>query len=488
MLAVVLGAAYVVLRQRQVWGDGFLLLRLLTDEGRAWWQGWMHPGYVPVASLARRLGPFGLPFDDLTLASSLPAAVAAAASFLFARAMGAGRAASVLAALLLAVAPGTAHVATLIEVHALHAAAVACGLCVSTLAASRGSWTLFTRVHGLAFLPVAVTHLTGPTLVPGWIAIGWWLARRHHPTRIGGAATRRFVAVQLAAAGAACVLAAAWSHLSFRGPDQHRGLDTIFANVLTAGQRIDLRYLLDDWFLPLLWVWLPLAAVLLWAPFASSRTVRSTAGLGAAWLALPVVAFTAWGVTNYGGYLAGSQALFTLLVASFAGLGERRWLRTTLSGLLVVLLPLQAHAGYREVTEYRAVHEAFRRAERIAALEQALPNGGVVVGLDVLHQPASIELPLITDVDVWRGVLPAFESGAPVDRWLAIVDHWLDVEVLAQPGPHVLDRSYRFYAPARGGLAEFVRTFERAVEARFEVEPFDVDGWPLARLEPVAGE
>lgn len=482
VLGVVFAAVFFGLLQRRLWGDGHSLFELAVFEDRPWWFTWLHPLYLPLGRILVALDPFGRPFDALGLLSAVPGAAAIGLSFYFARQLGASRAGALVGALLIGAAPASVRFATLVEVHALHGFAVALALVLLVAWAPRWSARGLLVLQTALFALICSTHLTAPTLAPGWIAFVIWVAARNHPSLVEGRAwwrTAILAGIGTVIAFAAVALVAEWTY--FRStPEGLAATSASFIGATTGGSRWP--YVRSDWTTPLGLALIPLGVVILgiWrspqaAGLRSKRHGVAIAGL--LWL-IPVFAFyTYWGMPNEGGYMAGSLVVLVALIA----LIEQTPLGRVGVLSAAALIPFVAWQSFADATAWKDVHALARRDDRIAALRVALPAGGLVVSFDPLHTPATIELPNVREFDVLFAVQGLALTGRNPKQIAQEIPVWLDVRVGDQSG--VIDASYRVFAAQAGPYAEIVAAFETAIQERFHVTPVPGVDWPLFAFE-----
>lgn len=486
-LAVLLGAAvavvFALLAQGRLWGDGYPLFELAVFEPRPWWFTWVHAAYLPLARLAVLLDPFGRPFEAMGLVSSVPAGAAVGLSFVLARQFGAPRGAALLAALLAGTVPAAARFATLIELHTLHGFAVAACLVAVTALAPRLSSRGFVGALVLLFLPIAATHLSAPTLGPGWLAFGWLLARRHHPQLVQG--NRLFHFAALVTVGTALVFAAVVATVQFTFHSLVEGttVGTAADLVFFPGGGFTLDFLWSDWVLSLSFAGLLLAALFALA-LAPRRPLsdegRAVVRVGLVWWLGPLLFFSAWGMPNEGGYAVASLPVAALVLSRAFELPRNR---VVLAGA-VLLLFLQCAYSYRDITAWKELHRFAKRDQRIEALAAALPKGGTVLSFDPLHQPAHIDLVGVREIDLLYLIRRAQLDGQPEAAILDEVTSWLDGAVLQGQAPRVFDVSYRTWPLEGTGFETLVAPIEAAIAKRFQPVPIEGSGWPLVRLEP----
>lgn len=169
-LAVCLSACaallYLATLQDWYYGDASQLVHDFAqgiEDGRL--EIWMHVLYTPAAFLVELALPGYQPVLALKLLSALAAAIALGGAFLLARFFGVTRRSALASAVLLSVTPAFWFFATMIEVHALHAAAVAVCACITVYAPWRKPM-LAVVLSCVAFPLVYLTHRSGLLLGP----------------------------------------------------------------------------------------------------------------------------------------------------------------------------------------------------------------------------------------------------------------------------------------------------------------------------------
>ncbi|MBI1381612.1 MAG: hypothetical protein GC161_11070 [Planctomycetaceae bacterium] len=487
MCAAFLGAAaavvFALLAQGRLWGDGYPLFELAVFEPRPWWFTWVHAAYLPLARLAVLLDPFGQPFKAMGLVSSVPAGAAVGLGFLLARQFGAPRMSALLAALLAGTVPAAARFATLIELHALHGFAVAACLVAITALAPRLTSRGFVWALVLLFLPIAATHLSAPTLGPGWLAFGWLLARHHHPELVRGPNLFRFAGI--VALGTALVFAVVVATVQFTFHSLVEGttVGTAADLVFFPGGGFSLDFLWSDWVLSLSFAGALLAVLFALAVVPRgplSREGRAVVRVGLVWWLGPLVFFSAWGMPNEGGYAVASLPVAALVLSRAFELPRARVVLATAALLLVA----QCAHSYRDITAWRELHRFAKRPQRIEALAAALPEGGTVLSFDPLHQPAHIELNRVREVDLLYLIRRAQLDGHSEAEIVREVARWLDGAVRHGRAPRLFDVSYRSLPLEGTGFESLVEPLESAISSRFRPVPIDSPLWPLVRLEP----
>ncbi len=494
-LALAAAAAFLLacLHQERLWDDGYHLYELCRRDGLPWWFTWHHPGYLPVARLLLALGPLGHPFHDVSLASSLPAGGAVGAVYLLARRLGVGALGAFAGALLLASSPALVFFGTLIELHALHAFAVAAGLLVVERAARRASRRTFPLWAAAAFLPAALTHLSAVTLGPGWLAFALHVRRRSADAGRGRPEPHMALAARLAPglalAFGAAVLAA---HLTYQRHIGRDGVGGSLAILAEFGEGLSAAYLHSEWWAPAPGLWLALGLGGLAALTPAGKNLLGPAGraqllLVALWLLPPFLFFAGWGVVTEGGYLAGSLPVLALGATRSADLA-RVAPRAAAVALWLVLadgFALGLRASTHALLEPRTELAAPERQARLSAIRAALPEGGLLLGLDPWHQPADIPFADVREIDLLFLAMKDLGEGSPLPDVLERLASAANSAVAAaerRGEPAVLDLAWRLVPLPPGDLANLATALDTRLTTDFHLTPFEAGGLPFAHL------
>lgn len=480
VLAAGVFAIYAATAQGRLWGDGPGMLELLEWEGRPAWRTWAHPGHTPIALFLAWVAPLERAHDAYVLASSVPAALGAGACYLIARLFGAGRAASVSGALLVALSPVLWFFSTVLEVHATHTGTVALCLLASLVSAERRG---FVAVHAVLFFVVCLSHLTAVTLVPLWALFGVLASRRVGRTTPW---MSRELVVHGVLAGAAYLLAYGVAHLTYHrfAAEDPRGTSVV-GLVLETVESFSFAYLRDDWIEPLSWALVPCALLaLLWVVPRTRRALdprlRDFLFASAIGAAFPFVFFVLWSLPNDGGYTAALLPILAVAVALFPSAVPAPAARLGATCVLALLLVPQVVAGRAEVAHHAREFERFKGPQRVEAFRGVLPEGGLVIGMDTLGRPLGWDIDGAEQID-----LILVLRGLPDDELQAKIGEVLDTRVVDHPGPIFVDMNYRAWLTPGGPMNDLITAFETEVLARFEHRVVTGQGWPMARLLPI---
>ncbi len=486
LLALGLFALYAAFRQDRLWNDAFVILDICAWPEHPWYFTWNHFLYLPLVRFLAWVSPLGHTFADAALASSLPAAAAAGVVVLAARAAGASLGGAVIAALLVSLAPATAVFATLIELHAVHFLGVAIAVLFLVRSAGRVSARAFEWRAVLWFAPIALTHLSAPTLGPGWLALGTWLAWRHYGEHARG---RRFWGFALRIAGGTAlvfgVVLGLLNFTLFREADTGSVAHALWV-IENHGAGFSWDYFLGDWVLPLGPVWLLLIALGLLSvlrPLRARLRPDTAALVAIAWigLVLPFLFFSAWGVDNQGGYLAGSLPLLALALARASDL----WPQKPRVGEFVALalVVFTAALAHLSVTGWSTPELEARVAARTAAVRAALPEGGVLIGFHIDEEhPADVYLASVRELNLLQRLQMHVAAGEAPELIAARLDDQLLRRVVPFDGPVAIEPTFLVLPLEPGPAKEIADAFRARLLEHFEMVPLDGVEPPMARL------
>jgi hypothetical protein len=210
---------FVVARQDTLHGTDWRWLVLWLQEPGAVHP--THPGYLPLArSWCLLLSPLGLPVHTALAAfSACGAAVGVAGVHRASWWLTGDRAFARAAAALCALVPAWLHFATVVELHAPFAGAMAWAAVVAVRhrCAPRSDGAAWTATGagvctGIATGAATLLHATGHLLVAGVVA-GWWLAARAERTRLPWSRVVAFALAHAAVWGGGFALVRATGHL-----------------------------------------------------------------------------------------------------------------------------------------------------------------------------------------------------------------------------------------------------------------------------------
>jgi hypothetical protein len=490
LLLLLAAGLYWSTRQEWLWNDGFGLVARLAWSPEAIWP---HPGYLPTVRALGWLWPTSWPYAALLAASWLPGAALVAGLYLLARTR-LERGPAALLCLALMLSPLLWFFATTIEVHALHGAAVALGLGLLLVLPWR-SPRLALALAALCFVPAAATHLMAVLLIPGWLALSLWLAQTQGP------GVRRAPFAGLLAALFTIELLVLWNSDAdwWRASDWPAGtqagalaplhaLSGIWAQIQRDAQPLRLAWLKEDLLSPLGWVYGPLLWLLVLAGMARAcgRGVAGASTRPWLWLVLPLLVVTAvWGVPNRGGYLMGVlPGLLVLAAQGYAELSARtRWL-PALAPLCLLSSGWPAHG---EVLAWRETYDQEDRQERARAAAEALGGRGLLVSLDPRHQPIGFDQAGILEFQAAEQFIDGFQAGLSPEPLAERISS--EIEHLYGTGFDSVAIDARWFGTAvPPELEAYVRAFNHALRARFELRPIASPTWPLLRIEGLRPE
>jgi hypothetical protein len=459
---------YAATLQQRMTGDGASLSNYFFFPGAG--ADYPHLLYVPATKLAGVLLGW-IPSSDPILApkllSAICVALGCAATVLIARALGAGRAGSVFAALLVGVSPHAWFFGTTVEVHALHFAIVAwCG--VATLLAPWDRPGLATLSTALLVPLLFLSHQTGALLGLGWVGLAQvGCARRGVPLPLGRLLLG--VAVPYAAAMVGALLLVGWVQTGTLALST--GAQGDYIGSFYTGQRL-LRAVVEGWLVPLgLLIPLGLFGFLRRPPVPWSR-----AAVGA--LLVPQLLFVlAWGVLERGGYFLSTSPFAAGLGVCAIGTLGRGGLALRVCAVLALVLQ-----GYGARDLIRAFDTGYEPAARVAHVEASLGDGARILSA----HPAAPRIELYTDaateLPLGPGIADAFTRGVSPEASAELSEVLL--AGLLQEGPLALDLSYRgdFERPETDERAPYLDALERLLADRFVTRLHDHPSWPLLEI------
>lgn len=384
LIGVLASLAFAAGFQRWVYGDGpqlidaFLFLRTL----------WMHVLYIPVVhALAGILGSLD-PLAPLRAASFLGGGAGVAGTYLLARWFGASPWRAVFAAALAGATPAIVFFSTTIEVHALHFGAVS--LCAHALL--RAPWKRFgpSVLLAIALVPVLyLTHKSAALLAPGWLAL-------HARERATGIATGQrellLLGGAIAAAFVASMIFGAWLV-----PERNSIAETL--NFVERFQQGVSPEFLREAIVVGLGFMTPLAAIGLLRTSARERLVFAA-------ILVPVLGFFTWyGEATRGGYFVSILPFLAVLAA--------RALPATKLAVPVALASLagQGLLSWIQVASYQQRFSEEDRSLRAKVVRSAIGESGIVVSFEPTHQPLTLDLPDVREINVRGDFMKTAASG-----------------------------------------------------------------------------
>jgi hypothetical protein len=385
-LGVLASVTFAAGFQRWVYGDGpqlidaFLFLRRL----------WMHVLYIPVVRLlAGGLGRLD-PLAPLRAASFLGGGAGVAGTYLLARWFGASPWRAVFAASLAGATPALVFFSTTIEVHALHFGAVS--LCACALLRAPSKRFAPSVLLAIALVPVLyLTHKSAVLLAPGWLA----LALHARERAIGTATEHRELLLlggAIASAFVASMMFAAWLV-----PDRNTIVETLdFVDRFQQG--ISPEFLREAIVLGLGFL-TPLAAIGFLRTSGRERLVFAA-------ILVPVLSFFTWyGEATRGGYFASILPFLAVLAA--------RALPPTRMAVPVALVALagQHLLAWIQVDSYQERFSEEDRSLRAEAVRAAIGESGVIVSFEPTHQPLTLDLPRVREINVRGDFMKTALSG-----------------------------------------------------------------------------
>lgn len=467
-LAVGLAALYALTFQERQFGDGSPITRDFLDTLESGGV-WTHALYFPAARVLWRLLEPANPVNGLKLVSLMGGACGGAAVYLLARAFDTDRFRALVAALLLAVSPAWWFFATTIEVLGLHLFCVAlCALLV--LLAPWQRPVLATCLAALALPLVFQSHKSGLFLGPGFVALSQvGRLRRGLPPL-----SWRALLLGVGPVFLASFVFAAWLSARMLG---HRLSDLVRES---SGFVAGYHALGEGFVFVSLWG-LPLGAVgpLALAALALRRTRGWQALAVAAWSALPLVFFCAWGVSERGGYALSTAVLLVVAaVSAFDGrsrAGRAAW---------IALVAAQAALGLHELRSWDAPEWGRDNRARALAVERAIGPRGTLVSLNLRFQEIEADLPGMREINLYPLLRDCVDEQVEGERFAAEVVEL--VRAARAAGPVALEFSFEANFAGRPE-ATYLEALHREVEREYSLRSVPDPRWPLFVVSAAAG-
>lgn len=336
---------------------------------------WFHVLYLPVAKLLVGLG--AMPDRALLLVSALATGLLVGCAHASAFVVTGRRGVALATSLAVALCPGVARHATFVEVHALHAAAVAS--VVLAVVAAHGRERLVPWLVGAGAAVTVLTHRSAALVAPA-LALVATAALQQHATANAFRRASLGTGLGLLLGYVADELL----HRAFGGPPL---LESLF-QVRNASNAPSLGHAFHELVVPLGALWLGAFGF-----GGSARPLLRLAPLAALLgHGVPVVLSA---IPTQGGYCLGAAPLlalgFALLLAQCRA---TRW-RVLFAAAVVWSLVGAASAFTDPVRRELA---AVRR-QRLDLVRSSLPNGGTVFGFEPRRQHVEGALPAVTEVD-----------------------------------------------------------------------------------------
>jgi len=487
VLFVCASAILIPLQQRELWGDGWGLYRLLENPSVPWWRLHYHAAYLPIARILGWIASPSIPLTGWTLASSLPVAAGLMLNFWSLRLLRVPRPLAFWIAILAGLTPAMVMFGTLLEVHGLQFAGASAAILASILALRVATVSKVIVAHAAAFLCASLTHATSPVLIPGWAS--WctlliFRERRHTDPKPNEVTVwfKSAIGASIAVAIAAAVVELSWDK-SRSGSSSLSVMSRIVAIALDSGAS---RRFFEEWILVYGWALVPLfilgiLTALAWARGNTAVMSKRVALMWLVWMAVPTSILNIWSVPNLGGY----SASLVPMVAIGIGLAikplttprtQARWTLLFLTASVLQVLH-SAQAVERRSAAFNArVPAVFEEAVR------ALPEGGTLITL------------LPTDYSIgafkpgWRqaNVTLLMEQN-PTGEFLRAPRGWVIKEVVRFGGPVALDRRFvDFVLPPGTAIAEQKEAFLATLDKYYDFASIDKTNPNVVILRPNA--
>jgi hypothetical protein len=472
LLAVaLLCALYAATFQVRTYGDAPLLVqfyrRYLEGQGQ-----WGHVLYLPSArALLWLLSPESY-VDSLRFLSGLSGALAGGCALLLARLWGASRPAACAGALLFALAPGPWFFATTVEVHTLHAACVGACALVTLLAPWRRG--LLAALMVAATIPLLFfSHQSGILLGPGFVMLSGWARER--------SGARPFTRVELWLVIAPLYLAAFLGAIAIAAGSLGNSLFGFLggtnATIVTFERGFELYGAGEGWVQPLGLI----TPLVLWAVLA--RRVRGPQLAALAMLVVPSFSFfVLWGVPERGGYAMPSALFLAAAGAAAFDVPKRaRW------ALPMLAIAIQAALAWTMIRSFDEPYWRERNELRRVAVDEALPDGGELISINVHNQFIDFQLRSVNEVSLYDVFAIAVHEGVAPERFVERSEPILS-PLLASTRGMALDLEGRnFIAEKAPHLLPYADALEAWLHERCEFEPTLASPHTIVRLRRRSG-
>jgi len=448
LLALALFAGALLL-YRVSWRETFfddgpwLAAAVGRDDGTLWY----HVLVVPLARAVRDAIGATNGVVPLQIVSSVAGAITVVAIFALARWWGlAPRAAGVLAALF-AVSPALWYQASLVELHALHAAAVSLATVVVVHVPwqRRGAAAFATCVAACAIAAaVAVlAHRTSAVLGLGWLVLSAIASRRAGVVR----PLAQWVFVVGPVYLAAVASAYRYGQVLFGAPSDgsatQRPLD-VFEDHFGATDR--LTTLVVDWLLH----WPAIVVLAAVGVVAAHERRREIAALVVSGVLPLLVLFTAMSVPSRGGYALSTTPFVALAAAAGLAVVARRLRPLRVVSFVGAALVVHVAIGAAFVFDAEERAEGALGVARAREVAELLPSGGTLLACDASEQLVCARLPQIRELPLTR----AMPRVGDAERQMEILRPMLLAVVAAEPGRVVWDRIWRTTLPEESTIDE----------------------------------
>jgi hypothetical protein len=353
---------------------------------------WYHLGYAWLARLVEFVlaGPFGLTVrGTLELLSALAAGAAVGLCFVTLRRLDFTTPIAVFGTALLATTAGFLNHGTQIEVHTVQLCTSWLGLCIMARAGrlDLGRLFLFALLAGLV---VSLGHQTGPLLFPGLVLTCIWTANSctthaERAKRFGVAVTAFLITL----------LASRWltSHLS--PVENLKELSDFLGATARVTKAPTVTFVAVE-----LFATLGLLALAVFWILQTKLTRMPQAWLGLVLVIFPWAFFIGFGERTEGGYFIGSSMGCVILACLLMmGLRSQKSGKRT-AAIASIALPIGSLviAGNYVAATYADKNE--RAAARIAAVQELLPDGGVVFSLQYSEHTLNGQFDQLREVNI----------------------------------------------------------------------------------------
>lgn len=396
---------------------------------------WYHLGYAWLARLVEFVfaGPLGLSVrETLELLSALAAGAAVGLSFATLRRLDLPGPVAMFGAALMATTAGFLNHGTQVEVHTVQLCTSWLGFCIMARSGRLGLGRLF-GFGLIAGLVVSLGHQTGPLLFPGLVLTSIWT--------VNSCADHRQRAVRFGVAVAAFLIAlgvSRWMTSYFSPIENLKQLSDFFGATAMLTKSATLTFVAVE-----LFATLGLLALAVFWILQTKLTRMPHAWLGLVLVIVPWAFFIGFGESTEGGYFIGSS-MGCVMLACLLMMGLRsqeRGRRVAVIGSFALPIGSLLVAGNYVVSSHADQNE--RAAARSAAVQELLPDGGVVFSLQYTEHTLNGQFEHLREVNICGPLRHYISFGGAVGDADLMVAEKLG-ELMAAGDPVIVDWTWSY--------------------------------------------